>query len=704
MKKNNLVLLTFLALIISVATMVSCSKKFDSPPTYVVPTITANKTIAALKSGYSAGTVKTIGDSSIISGIVVANDQSGNIFKEIFIQDSTGGIQLKLNGTNLYASYPVGMQVFIKCNGLALSDYNNDMELGAIDNTNPNTPAVTGIPLSLFYQYIVAGNLNNTITPKIVTLSDLSAAAAKQPALDNLQNTLIQVASAEFASSAEGLVYSDTTINKASVNRSLEDCSGGKTVLYTSGYASFAGAPIPSGNGTITAVYVPYKTTSELLLRDTSDVKFTGARCGGTILPGGGDLTIAALRALYTGSNIALASYTIRGVVISDAASKNISTGAVIIQQGNAGISVYFGGTITYNVGDSIVITTASTDSLQNYKGSLELKMHYGATKPSAVATGISITPNVLTIGALNTALASALGSPANIELTLVKLAGVTSPGGTYSGSKTITDGSGSTTLYTSSSATFASTTLPTGSTNFIGYGSNYSTSTQFQIRNANDVSGGTTGGGGTGGTGTPISIAALRATYTGSGAALSSYEIGGIVISDATNKNISTGDVIIQSGNAGISVYFGGTITYSIGDSIVIDIASSDSLISYKGSLEIKMHSGATKPTAVTTGNVITPAVKTISQLNTALGLSLSDPANIEYTLVTIAGVTVPAGTYSGSKTITDASGSMTMYTTTGATFSASTLPTGSHNYTGYVNTYNTTKEFQIRNTTDVN
>ena len=462
MKKNNVVLLTSVALIISVTSMVSCDKKFDAPPAYTVPNITANTTLAGLKTGYTAGTVKTINDSTIISGIVVANDQSGNIYKEIFIQDSTGGIQLKLNATNLYTSYPVGMKVFIKCNGLALSDYNNDMELGAIDNTNPNTPAVTGIPQSLFSQYIVAGNLNNAITPKVVTLSDLSTAASKQPALDNLQNSLVQIASAEFASSDVGLVYSDTTINKASVNRNLEDCSGGKTVLYTSGYASFAGVKVPSGNGSITAIYVPYRTSSELLLRDTSDIKFTRARCGGTTLPPvGADLTIAALRALYTGSDIALGTYTIRGVVISDAASKNISSGSVVIQSGSAGISIYFGGTVSYSVGDSVVINTTSADSLLNYKGSLELKTHYGATKPSPVATGIVVTPQIKTIGELDASLASSLGSPANIEFTLVKIAGATSPGGTYSGNKTITDASGSITLYTATAAIFAGDYLP---------------------------------------------------------------------------------------------------------------------------------------------------------------------------------------------------------------------------------------------------
>jgi uncharacterized protein DUF5689 len=485
MKKRTSILLMFAAIIAATTFMISCKKEFDSPPFYVVPNITANKTLATFKARYTTtGTVVTITDSSIISGIVVANDQSGNIYKEIFIQDSTGGIALKLNGTNLYTSFPVGMRVYIKCQGLALSDYNNDMELGAIDNTIPSNPAVTGIPQNLITQYVVAGSLNNTIVPKVVTLAQLAAAANKQPYLDTLQNTLIQVPNAEFAATDTGFVYSDTSANKSSVSRNLEDCSGGKTVLYTSGYADFAGVKLPSGNGTITAVYTPYKTSSELILPDTSDIKFTGSRCTG----GSSNLiTLATLRSMYSSSTVSITNSTqITGVVISDVTNKNVSSGDVIIQQGNYGISVYLGGTITYHVGDSVVFDITG-GSLQKYQGSLEVEPASGYTKPSAVATGKVITPSVMTVQQLKTSLASSLSS--SVEFTLVTINSATASGGaTFSGNKTLTDASSNMTLYTATGATFAATALPTGAHNWTGYGSNFNTTPQFQIRNTSDV------------------------------------------------------------------------------------------------------------------------------------------------------------------------------------------------------------------------
>ena len=52
-------------------------------------------------------------------------------------------------------------------------------------------------------------------------------------------------------------------------------------------------------------------------------------------------MTIAQLRAMYTGSGIKITTpASIAGVVISDATNKNISTGAFVLQQGNAGIMV----------------------------------------------------------------------------------------------------------------------------------------------------------------------------------------------------------------------------------------------------------------------------------------------------------------------------------------------------------------------------
>jgi hypothetical protein len=201
-------------------------------------------------------------------------------------------------------------------------------------------------------------------------------------------------------------------------------------------------------------------------------------------------MTIAALRALYTGSNIKLTTpASIGGVVTSDIAQKNISTGAVVIQDETAAITVYLGGALPYSIGDSISFNITG-DSLLNYRGSLELKTPTGTAYPSAIVVGRVVTPKVKTIAELNASLDAPLGSPLNIELSLVKIIGATASGAaTFSGNQTLTDASGTITMYTASAALFSGNALPTGSKDWTGQIKWYGTTTkEFLIRNANDV------------------------------------------------------------------------------------------------------------------------------------------------------------------------------------------------------------------------
>ena len=109
----------------------SCKKEFDSPSGPKDQDIVANTTIADLKAMHPGnGAYTIVGTDIIISGIVVANDKSGNLYKQLYIEDATGGLQILLDASSLYGSYPIGRRIYIKCKGLCLSDYNRLMALG----------------------------------------------------------------------------------------------------------------------------------------------------------------------------------------------------------------------------------------------------------------------------------------------------------------------------------------------------------------------------------------------------------------------------------------------------------------------------------------------------------------------------------------------------------------------------------------------
>jgi hypothetical protein len=359
-------------------------------------------------------------------------------------------------------------------------------------------PSLQGIPGAMVSDHLIGGTLNNPVEPILVTAADLGTT------LNNKYiNAFVKLEGYEFSTADTAKTYGDTSTYKSTVNRNINTGCGSNVnlVIRTSGYANFAGVHIPKGNGSIAAIYTIYRssptsntTTKQMLLRSENDVRFDSVRCGGNPNPNpnpGGRITIAALRALYTGTNIKLTtSASIAGVVTSDAASKNISTGSLILQDGSgAAITVYIGGTLTYSIGDSLVFDITN-DSLLNYRGSLELKTAVGTTAPTPVATGRVVTPLVKTIAEVNASIGLPLQSPQNFELSLVRIVNATATGATtFSGSSTITDASGNMTLYNATAATYASQALPTGARTWTGHAKNYNgTTKEFLIRNPGDV------------------------------------------------------------------------------------------------------------------------------------------------------------------------------------------------------------------------
>lgn len=487
-----------ITLIVAIGAFTSCEKTFDAPPGAGEVNIVANTSIQALKTYHTIpGVYDLINEDVIISGIVVANDQSGNIYKQLFIQDSTGAMQILVDAYSLYASYPVGRRIFVKCKGLTLTDSYSNMVLGykaIIDGL----PSIEGIPGAMVSNHLIGGTLNNPVEPITVTVADLGTTMNNK-----YINALVKLEGYEFSSADTAKTYGDTSSYKSTVNRNINKGCGSNVniVVRNSGYASFAGVKIPKGNGSIAAIYTIYRssptsntTTKQMLLRSENDVRFDSVRCGGNPNPNpnpGGRITIAALRALYTGTGIKLTtSASIAGVVTSDAASKNISAGSLILQDGSgAAITIYLGGTLTCSIGDSLVFDITN-DSLLNYRGSLQVKKAFGSTVPAPIATGRVVTPLVKTIAEINASIGLPLQSPQNFEQSLVRVVSGTATGNaTYSGNNTLTDASGNIILYTATAATFAAQALPGGARTWTGHAKNYNgTTKEFLIRNPGDV------------------------------------------------------------------------------------------------------------------------------------------------------------------------------------------------------------------------
>jgi len=249
---------------------VQCHKKFDEPPVYRGPDIHPNLGIRELRNRHTPGNFEYLTEDSVIEGIVVADDSRDNFYKSVVIQDSTGGITIRLDGFGLFTDYPVGRRLAVKLKGLWMGDYAGMLQLGAgVDRSVPAYPEIRPIPVPLFNRFLVKKELNQPVVPKQVRLDELA---------DSLQSCLVRIDQLEFAVNDTGKTYADP-VNRISSNLTVKACGGGSAYVRTSGFARFASARVPRGNGSITAVYSVFRYDKQLLIRDTSDVQVNGLRC-----------------------------------------------------------------------------------------------------------------------------------------------------------------------------------------------------------------------------------------------------------------------------------------------------------------------------------------------------------------------------------------------------------------------------------------
>ena len=155
--KKSGILLSISILAGLIAIMTGCVKQnFDEPPINIPHyNGTSNATIDTLVKMYgSHPDTLLITQNIIIEGIIVGNDESGNIYKKFFLQDKTGGIDVEIDQTNLYTYFKIGQRVFIECKGLYLGLYGGALELGY-----PFNGSIGRMPAALMKDHIFPDSL-----------------------------------------------------------------------------------------------------------------------------------------------------------------------------------------------------------------------------------------------------------------------------------------------------------------------------------------------------------------------------------------------------------------------------------------------------------------------------------------------------------------------------------------------------------------
>lgn len=272
--------------------------------------LTPTKTIAEVKTAFANNTA-TITDDIIIEGYVSSSDESGNVYKTIYLQDApenpTQGLVVSVDAVSTYTSFPQGSKVYIKLKGLAFGRYGNVLQVG-YNNIDPitNTPTFGRIPEKLVANHLVRSCASKVkMVPKVITLASLTNTSTVDP----LIGALVQINNAEFPINLLCNIYAPngTTVNRQIVDPTMTTPINSR-VVRNSGYASFAADQLPSGNGTFIGILSKFNSDYQFFINRVSDLNMKGARLDGTTpsctfnTTGKTMKTVAEVKAYFSGT------------------------------------------------------------------------------------------------------------------------------------------------------------------------------------------------------------------------------------------------------------------------------------------------------------------------------------------------------------------------------------------------------------------
>ena len=254
----------------------SCMNEFDKPLFSEAPfgnneIGAATHTIAQLKEKYNStitgNSVQQITEEIVIEGVVVANDESGNVYKQFIINDATGAMVIGVNDVGLYAMVPKGQRVRIACKDLYIGGYGKMAQIGGLYNGK-------------------VGRMNRYIYPQHVRLIGIP-----DPTQEEMQPTVIDASfftnenkntlakfvrlenvSITEANGTETWAPEEKKNSSNVVERNIK-MGNTKVVLRMSTYADFANEAIPTGNLNINGVMTRYNDYWQFVISHTTDIE-----------------------------------------------------------------------------------------------------------------------------------------------------------------------------------------------------------------------------------------------------------------------------------------------------------------------------------------------------------------------------------------------------------------------------------------------
>lgn len=245
-------------------TIVSCDKDYDMPPLNE-PTYSgqaANITIAQLKEKYKSATQNqpaTITENLILKAVISGDDESGNIYKQIYIQDETGGMSFQVDTNSIYTNYRQGQTVYINLKGLCISVYGGEQQLGDPNGYLYRTPYTT------FTEHVIKDGWPTEQNISVKDFTDISK--LDENAAANAF-TVIRLIGVHFTNGGKDVFAPESGYG----TQELKDAQGNAINIRTSNYADFASNMLPSGTGNVIAILGRFNGEWQLTIRKADDI------------------------------------------------------------------------------------------------------------------------------------------------------------------------------------------------------------------------------------------------------------------------------------------------------------------------------------------------------------------------------------------------------------------------------------------------
>lgn len=168
--------------------------KYNEPEAEQPVTMTATHTIAELAKKYTIGTPWVLDENIVISGVVSTTDRPGNFYKSFYIQDETGGIEIKVGKNGLYNDYKQGQRIYVSCRDLCLGMYgyksgasygNGMVQVGFKDPSGDYETSYLESTL-LINTHIYKGAVESVPEPVVVSESEIPGSNATQATDSNV--------------------------------------------------------------------------------------------------------------------------------------------------------------------------------------------------------------------------------------------------------------------------------------------------------------------------------------------------------------------------------------------------------------------------------------------------------------------------------------------------------------------------------------